>query len=254
MHKYAYNTPEARELVAELEFVWDQVKANSNPSSGSSYKDGPTKQRERSLRREVPDTDPPEYQEQQENIDVRGLRLLRPASEDDDENEASNDDEGEEGGGGGANEDAVVAVARLTQYLGPSQNKDQRNNNIPLPPILSADIQSRKWRTRIEHALIKLTAEVAALREQMQAAHVFPNPQGPHRGLGPRMRWLVWVAIRHLAIDAMVVGLVWAWVRWRRKGIGSVEGWAEGWILGFVEWWERMRTRMRGTMQFVKEK
>ena len=252
MHKYAYNTPEARELVAELEFVWDQVKANSNPSSGSSYKDGPTKQRERFLLREAPDTDPPEYQEQQEHIDAIGLRLLRPASEDDDENEAYNDDEGEEVGG--ANEDAVVVAARLTQYLDPSQNKDQLNNSIPLPPILSADTQSRKWRTRVERALIKLTAEVAALREQMQAAHVFSNPQGSRRGLGPRMRWLVWAAIRHLAIDAMVVVLVWAWMSWRKRGAGSVEGWAEGWILGFVEWWERMRTRMRGTVTIVKEK
>ena len=32
MHTYASATPEAKELVAELEFVWDQVRNNSSPS------------------------------------------------------------------------------------------------------------------------------------------------------------------------------------------------------------------------------
>lgn len=37
MHRYATTTPEARELVAELEFVWDQIKSRSASSSlGSS--------------------------------------------------------------------------------------------------------------------------------------------------------------------------------------------------------------------------
>lgn len=36
MHAYASQTVEARELVAELEFVWDQVKSNISSSSASS--------------------------------------------------------------------------------------------------------------------------------------------------------------------------------------------------------------------------
>ncbi|CAZ82979.1 unnamed protein product [Tuber melanosporum] len=40
MHKYSSNTPEARELVSELEFVWEQIKSNvsslSTPSSSTS--------------------------------------------------------------------------------------------------------------------------------------------------------------------------------------------------------------------------
>ncbi|RPB26257.1 hypothetical protein L211DRAFT_866605 [Terfezia boudieri ATCC MYA-4762] len=36
MKKYASDTPEARELVSELEFVWDQVKNNSTNSRGHS--------------------------------------------------------------------------------------------------------------------------------------------------------------------------------------------------------------------------
>ncbi|TGZ77762.1 acyl-CoA binding protein [Ascodesmis nigricans] len=33
MHKYAYGTAEARELVSELEFVWDQIRSNISPTS-----------------------------------------------------------------------------------------------------------------------------------------------------------------------------------------------------------------------------
>jgi hypothetical protein len=36
MHKYASPSPDSRELVAELEFVWDQVKSNVPSSSSSS--------------------------------------------------------------------------------------------------------------------------------------------------------------------------------------------------------------------------
>lgn len=36
MHKNASTTPESRELVAELEFVWDRIKSNYNSSALSS--------------------------------------------------------------------------------------------------------------------------------------------------------------------------------------------------------------------------
>ena len=36
MHQYASPSPDSRELVAELEFVWDQVKSNVPSSSSSS--------------------------------------------------------------------------------------------------------------------------------------------------------------------------------------------------------------------------
>ena len=40
MHRHASQTSEARELVAELEFVWDQIKANVSPSSSGSARGG----------------------------------------------------------------------------------------------------------------------------------------------------------------------------------------------------------------------
>ena len=37
MHQYASRSPDARELVAELEFVWNQVKSNVPSSSHTSF-------------------------------------------------------------------------------------------------------------------------------------------------------------------------------------------------------------------------
>ena len=41
MHVYASSTPEARELVAELEFVWDQVKSNVGSDEDGSGENSP---------------------------------------------------------------------------------------------------------------------------------------------------------------------------------------------------------------------
>src|SRR5204862_7363015 len=35
MHRYASTTREGRELISELEFVWDQIKSNTSSSSSS---------------------------------------------------------------------------------------------------------------------------------------------------------------------------------------------------------------------------
>src|SRR5271170_8350790 len=46
MTRYATSTPEARELVAELSFVWDQIK-NLSPQQSSSSVEEPTSSRSR---------------------------------------------------------------------------------------------------------------------------------------------------------------------------------------------------------------
>lgn len=37
MHQYASRSPEARELIAELEFVWEQVKSNVSSQGAGDY-------------------------------------------------------------------------------------------------------------------------------------------------------------------------------------------------------------------------
>jgi hypothetical protein len=46
MTRYATSTPDARELVAELSFVWDQIK-NLSPQQSSSSEEEPTSSRSR---------------------------------------------------------------------------------------------------------------------------------------------------------------------------------------------------------------
>jgi hypothetical protein len=45
MTRYATSTPEARELITELSFVWDQIKNVSTQQSSSSEEEGPVVRR-----------------------------------------------------------------------------------------------------------------------------------------------------------------------------------------------------------------
>ncbi|KAI5919005.1 acyl CoA binding protein-domain-containing protein [Camillea tinctor] len=68
MHSYA-TTPDARELVSELEFVWNQIKNNS-PSSTNSSPKGKSLSSSRRFQQPVAGTDGP-------------MKVLSPMSEDD---------------------------------------------------------------------------------------------------------------------------------------------------------------------------
>jgi hypothetical protein len=71
-----------------------------------------------------------------------------------------------------------------------------------------------KWRRTIEQALVKMTAEIAALREQIATGREY---QGKRRkSLGRWIAWLLWACIRHFLVDVVVLGIVLLWLR-RRK-------------------------------------
>lgn len=200
MHKYASSTPEARELVAELEFVWDQVKANSD-ASGSGNSSGQSYGRS-----------------EEERKGDEALRVLRPASQEDGEEEEEDDG---------------------------NMRADEGFEDTTAPRTTNrASLDNLQWRRRIESSLVKITAEIAALREQMEAKRVFSSQGGKRRGMGAWMLWLVWVTIRHLLVDAVVVGCVVLWVRrgdeWR-----VVRSWVEGWRAVWREVVERVRGRKR---------
>ncbi len=194
MHQYATTTTEARELVAELEFVWDQIKSNSASSSSSSSPGQMARsQGQQKLppyaRRGVPSGS---GSGRADEGGGEGLRVLRPVSDGDE-----GDDEGDEledaKGGLFDDEEAVMAVAGQ-------------------PPNL--DVRNRKWRKKIENALVKMATEVAALREQIQAKRI---GDGRRRNkLWAWMTWAVWVTVRHLVVDLALLGLLVAWARRKR--------------------------------------
>lgn len=312
MHRYASQTPEARELVAELEFVWDQIKANTSSGSESA-----TSSPVRTLgvpplspqhQRPPPWQLPPHQQRTYASIGGRlaqqpaayedmvaianandrpgrgeatsRLRVLSPVSQPDDmyqrrssgirnydeddgdedtgsqnrnmdkneeEEEEQEEDEDEE------EEEYEEAQDNLhedddnnTQHTTSEDREDhteasslQQHHGKNTPPMTpppsnrkpppSAKQQSniRRWRRRVEQALTKMTAEVAAVREQMEGRAI------QHRRRSSAwawIKWLTWVALRQVFWDLAVLAMLLIWMR--IKGDRRVEdklkaGWSE---------------------------
>ena len=168
---------DARELVAELEFVWDQIKNNSASSSGSSPGRG------------VPSytTQPRQFQ-QPLSGDDGPMRVLSPMSQDD---EAERESE---------------------RRLGYNDEFDDEEFNDRDPE--KKEKKTKRWRRTVESALVKMTAEIAALREQIATGREYQGKR--RRSLGRWLAWLVWAAVSHFLVDAVVLGIVLLWLR-RRK-------------------------------------
>ena len=218
MHKYASNTPEARELVEELEFVWDQVKNNSqHPSSGSEHS-SPLAQVERSgyLQNGSSGQRSSEVaaMENAGGGPIRSdlpMRVLSPVSQSNEEElmeeereefvdaPVSQGDEGDLGDISEHGENHSVVDA------GVQAAADQPRPSQPSRSDL-------RWRKRVESSLIKMTNEVAALREQLESSRYF-------RARSRRSFWgwifrLSWWAIQLVVADAV---LLWVAILYLRK-------------------------------------
>lgn len=104
-------------------------------------------------------------------------------------------------------------MARLTPALTPAPAPAPAK-----PPHESA--ADKKWRARVEQALVKMTAEVAALREQLEQRRLFSHSR---KFLALRFVWrFVWGSVKHMAIDMVILGVVLLWMR--RKQDRRLEG------------------------------
>ena len=224
MHNYASTTAEARELVEELEFVWDQVKNNSqHPSSGSEHS-SPLQTVERSGYLQNGSSSGPGISSSAAALEggadtggARGeregpMRVLSPVSQADEEELMEEEREEEfvdapvsqadeadlqdisEGGDDGAGVDVGVQAATEPRRLLPSR----------------ADV---RWRRRIESSLIKMTNEVAALREQLESSR-YLNNQSRKSFLGWVLR-LSWWAVQLVVTDAVLLWIVILYMRRR---------------------------------------
>ncbi|PFH59078.1 hypothetical protein XA68_12818 [Ophiocordyceps unilateralis] len=152
MHRYA-TTTDATELVAELEFVWNQIRHNS---SGSSDYSPPTAAAR--LQQDGP------------------MNVLTPMSE-----------QGE----------AEMRSHRQMELHGSG-----------------AAEQSGRWQRTIDRAVTNLSAEVAALREQIATGREWKSKK--ERSFSAWLRWMAWKVIKHIVADCVVVALVLLWMRRRR--------------------------------------
>ncbi|KAK8179254.1 acyl CoA binding protein-domain-containing protein [Phyllosticta citribraziliensis] len=190
MHKYASPSPDARELVAELEFVWDQVKSNVPSSSSSSP---------------LQTLGMPSYHA----LGSGQMTVLSPPpqGEEDDEEEFvdAQDSQDNSEHADGARDAAPAAKAAARGAGG------QRNSSVA---------GDRKWRRRVEATLVKMTTEVAALREQLESRHLFARSQ--RRSLGAWIGWFLWFVVKLIAADIVILGIILLWMR--RKKDRRLEG------------------------------
>lgn len=161
MHRYA-TTPDAKELVAELEFVWNQIKQNT-PSGSDSKASEPTLFRR--FQQPVTGADGP-------------LRVLSPMSEDDAADRRSN--------------------PRL------EDDADEP----------AATRKDKSWSRSVEHALVKMSAEIAAMREQITAGREWRMARD--RSWPSWFAWLFWAIVRKVAIDAVLLMALLLWMRKRK--------------------------------------
>lgn len=211
MHKYASTTPEARELVEELEFVWDQIKNNSQHSSsehssplqtierrdymhsGSSGNNGGVSSSAAAL--------------EGGRDRGKGLRVLSPVSQADEDEIA--EEEREEF------VDAPVSQIDEADLQDASEPGDGASEGRFVPPQRpQSSPADNRWRKRIESSLIKLTTEVAALREQLETRR-YINYQRKHSWLGWILR-LSWWAVQLIVADAVILWIVILYMRRRQ--------------------------------------
>ncbi|KAF2016739.1 hypothetical protein BU24DRAFT_423097 [Aaosphaeria arxii CBS 175.79] len=225
MHKYASPSPDSRELVAELEFVWDQVKSNVPSSSSSSPlqtldsvglhmppnysriggKEGRDPEDER-LQIRSPMSQSEEEQmeddiEAEEFVDAPDSQY-NPNTEPDNDGETDNEDAGVQTD---LRQEPPVPISKSKALIRRPSHKAAAQPESP------AD---QKWRKRVEQALVKMTAEVAALREQLESRRLFSHSR---KYTFFRFIWrVVWGTLKHAAIDILVLGIVLLYLR-RRK-------------------------------------
>ncbi|KAI0911404.1 acyl CoA binding protein-domain-containing protein [Ustulina deusta] len=163
MHRYA-NTPDALELVAELEFVWNQIKSNSPSSSNSSPKGRPSFAEPQRFQQPLSGTEGP-------------MKVLSPMSEDD---------------------------AAEHRYRDKQEDKGKEDY------VKKGD----RWSHKVEQALMRLSAEIAALREQITTGREWRAKK--ERTIPAQIGWVLSLVAKHFAIDIFILAVVLIWMRKRK--------------------------------------
>lgn len=240
MKVYAAGTVESRELVGELEFVWEQVKSvsgNEESLRGTRRSGvvvgvgGEEEATEGRLRVLSPVSRGGGSDEIVEGEDASIPERKTPQSDDDNEDEDNGQDDED------ARDAPPSSKPKNDNSTNDLQPLDRRRKQSPSSPAAT----TRKWRHQIELALTKISTELAALREQIDELHSPPSsssfsssPYYSSRSAGRRkrsarlriliwLRWLFWLAVKQLTIDAAVLALLLLWGVWREDA--RVERW-----------------------------
>lgn len=244
MHRYASQTPEARELVAELEFVWDQIKSNQPSSSSSSPPHtvgvpSVPQQTYPSISGRLARNDYVDSMMARSGM-VGGsrLRVLSPVSQPDvnyRSRGSETDEEGEDEDEFAEAQDEIYDSDEdsTRQEKSVSNDEDEgsaessRRNSRRSQHSGGKPHDTQKWRRRVEQALTKMTAEIAAVREQMEVRDLARRRRSR---IWAWLKWIVWVTLRQVIWDLAILGMLLIYMRLR--GDRRVEdklkaGWSE---------------------------
>ncbi|TKA81748.1 hypothetical protein B0A55_01136 [Friedmanniomyces simplex] len=225
MHEYASGTDEARELVEELEFVWDQIKSNSQ-HSGDSERSSPLQNLERSgyisssgngggISSSAAAMEGPPAMKGG-GREGGQLRVLSPVSQADEEEAMEEQEEFVD-----ARVSLVDAgdLGGVEPQIKPEDGAQDASYAVISQPRQTGQGDAR-WRKRIESTLIKLTTEIAALREQLELRR-FVAHQRRHSFIGWVLR-VGWWAVQLVVADAALLWIVILYMR--RKNDRRLEG------------------------------
>lgn len=68
-----------------------------------------------------------------------------------------------------------------------------------------------KWSRKVERALVRLSTEVAALREQITAGREWRTKK--EKSPGAWIRWILWIFVKHIIANSVMLALVLLWMR-----------------------------------------
>lgn len=211
MQKYASQSDESRQLVEELEFVWEQVRSNSQPS-GSDHS-SPLHNLERSA---YIHSDGQEHSQGLANsaaalgniIGTQDMRVMSPVSAPEEEPLDEDRDEFV---------DAPISQVGEDYHNGSDAviggDDDREFRRVPARRG-GASTPAYTWRKRVEASLMKLTTEIAALREQLESKRYIKNRQ-QNSVFGWILR-LSWWAVQLIVADAVLLWIVIWYLRQRR--------------------------------------
>ncbi|KAL9054281.1 MAG: hypothetical protein Q9162_004239 [Coniocarpon cinnabarinum] len=270
---------DARELVSELEFVWDQIKSNPPSTSSSNsqpYNHGsgvsPTSGR-----------DPPIYPVMSEggarnpgHTRRKSLRAIDPVSQQssdgiEEEPEYNQEEEGQEefvDAPDSQLDDQSPERPREVQTKARDFGKQAGAIMAPIAKYWKSqkekkppDDSNAKWQRRVESALIKMNAEVAAVREQLDMQHEVMmhssflgsfkgsrRPRGIFGWLFSLLRSVLKTVVKHVAVDAMIVAAVSLWMHYNNMPAERLEQLIIRWVnqlrqIAFVRRIERISAK-----------
>ena len=252
MKEYASGTVESRELVSELEFVWNQIKEQQNSDSSGSLRESPRLERGSEpamIGQNLNESFESGKRQTRLKRTDSGLRVLSPVSQRDEGSIVNaEDDEDDEDEQLDTAPSSPLANRGQRQRDG-SERQRRQQNQAQERPELGVDLTV--WQRNLEAHLLALKTEIAALREQLSANHLLSSSTyslgGAYYTLTTRQRIIHRVRLHFKHVAALVfrqmfvqLGILTLVMIW-----GRVQGdlRLEEWVKDFVK---RCSKKIRG--------